>query len=56
MDGFHVERMAEDKLNIVIGTEVGDPIPREHTFDADNEIVPIGIDQFQECLWRGFDV
>jgi hypothetical protein len=48
--------MAEDKVNVVIGAEVGDPVPREHAFEADDQVIPALGDQFQECLWRGFNV
>ena len=37
MDRFHVEGLAKDKGDVFLGAEVGQPIPREITFDADDQ-------------------
>jgi hypothetical protein len=42
MDGFHVEGMAEDEGNPLLGAKIGRPVPREEAFDADDEIFPVG--------------
>ena len=36
------ERVAQDKGNLLLGTEVRQPLPREHTFDADDEVFSLG--------------
>ena len=40
MDRFHVERVAQDEGNTFLGAEVGEPVPGEDAFDADDEIRP----------------
>ena len=42
MNRSHIERMAEDKGNPFLLTEVCQPIPREDTLDADDHILSIG--------------
>jgi hypothetical protein len=39
---FHIERMAQDKGDSFLLTQVGEPLPRQHTFHADNDILFIG--------------
>ncbi len=39
MDRFHVEGMAEDKGDVLLGTEIGDPVPGEHTLHGHNDIL-----------------
>src|SRR3990172_5782954 len=39
---FHVEGMAENEGDIFLGTEIGDPVPGEHAFDGDHDILPEG--------------
>ena len=56
VDGFHIEGMAEDKGNAFLGTEVGEPVPGEDTFDGDDQIVPIGRNGLEKRFWAGFHV
>jgi len=42
VDGFHVQRMSEDKGDPFPLTQVSQPIPREDTCDRDDHIVTIG--------------
>jgi hypothetical protein len=42
MDRFHVEGMAEDEGDVFLGTEIGDPVPREHAFDSDYDVLTEG--------------
>jgi hypothetical protein len=42
MDGFHVEGMAEDEGDVFLGTEVGDPVPGEHAFYGDHDVLTKG--------------
>ena len=37
MDGLHGEGMPEDKRDACVGTEVGEPVPGEQTFDRDDQ-------------------
>ena len=34
VNGFHIERMAQDKGNRFLSAEVGEPIPGEDTFNG----------------------
>jgi hypothetical protein len=34
VDGFHVEGVAQNEGNTLLDTEISEPVPREHTFDA----------------------
>jgi hypothetical protein len=38
----------EDEVDVVFLTEVGQPVPAKHAFDADDESLSIGPDQLQE--------
>jgi hypothetical protein len=51
VDGFHIQRLPEDKRNSFTGTEVGQPLPGEETGDADDQIGPVGCDGLQKRLW-----
>jgi len=46
MDGFHIESMAENELNVILGTEIRQPIPGKGALGPDNEIVLIGLKDF----------
>jgi len=48
VEPFHVEGMAKDNGDVVLGTEVGQPTPRENTFDADDPFLAIWGKGFQE--------
>jgi len=50
MDGFHVEGMTENEFDAVLVTEIRDPVPHENAFDADDEIVHIGPNDFEEPI------
>ena len=41
--------MAEDECDLVVLTEVGDPVPGEHAFDTDHQPVEKGLDR----VWLG---
>ena len=56
MDGPHIQSVPEDKGDVLFGTEVGQPVPGEHAFRADHQIVPIGGDGFEEGFRLGLDV
>ena len=50
MDSLHIEGMAQDEGNPLLGAEIGEPIPDEHAFDGDNEVVPERFDGSQKGL------
>ena len=50
VDGFHVERMPEDKRQPLPSAQVSKPIPGEDTFDADDQILPIGRNRLEKCV------
>jgi len=50
VDGLPVERVTENELDAFAPTQVGDPVPGEHALDADDEIIAVGCDGFEEVL------
>jgi hypothetical protein len=48
--------MAEDKRNTVFSSKVSKPVPGEHTFGSDDELIAIGGDGLEKCLRGGFQV
>jgi hypothetical protein len=48
--------MAEDEIDVLIGTEIGQPVPGEHALAADHETLTIRFDQSQEGIGLGGDV
>ena len=43
--------MAQDEGNPLLGTEIGEPIPDEHAFDGNGDILPVGLDGPEKGLW-----
>jgi len=43
--------MAQDKGDSLLLTEICYPIPREQTFDANDDILSIGRNHPQKCFW-----
>src|SRR4030043_1017592 len=56
MDGFHVEGMAEDEGDVLLCAEVSDPVPGEHTFDSDGNVLAVGVDEVEKGCWVSIDV
>jgi hypothetical protein len=56
MNGFHVKSVAEDKGNLFFPAKVSNPIPGEHTFNANDQVIQVGFNHLHECLGVGFDV
>jgi hypothetical protein len=50
MDGFHVERTAEDEVNALPAAQIGQPVLGEHAFHSNHEIVPKRSDRPQEIF------
>jgi hypothetical protein len=40
MNGLHVEGVAENEGNVVLGTQIGQPVPGEHALDAHDQVLP----------------
>jgi hypothetical protein len=47
MDGFQVERVPADEGDPFPRAQVSQPIPREETFDRDDNIIPIGCNDLE---------
>jgi len=56
VDGFHVQGVTEDKGDTMLFTEIGDPVPGEHAFHRDHNILPEGFYDLEEDFAIGFDV
>ena len=48
MDGFEIEGVSQHEGELGLLTGIGQPIPAEHAFAADCEVVAIGLDQLEE--------
>jgi hypothetical protein len=48
--------MAEYELDVLVRAEISDPVPGEHAFDADNQVISIIGNHLEQGLWRGFDI
>jgi hypothetical protein len=48
--------MAQDERDSLLGAEIGEPIPYEHAFDGDDDILPVGLDGPEKELRRSFAV
>jgi hypothetical protein len=53
VNGFHVEGVTEDKGDLLLGAEVGDPIPGEEALDADGDVGSEGSEGIEEALFVG---
>jgi len=56
MDGFHVEGMAEDKLDTFLATEIGEPVPGKHAFHADYQVVAERRNRLEKVFRRAGNV
>src|SRR5262249_44734112 len=48
VDRLHVQGMAEHKSDLLLGTQVGEPVPTEQALNGDNQPVAEGRDRSQE--------
>lgn len=48
MNGFHIEGMAHDKGDAVFFAEVSDPVPCEHAFYCNHDIILERLDKSKE--------
>ncbi len=42
VDRFHAEGVAEDEWNVLFNTEIGDPVPGEHAFYRNHDVLTEG--------------
>src|SRR5262249_56215850 len=56
VDEFHVQSVAQHEGELLLGAEVGEPVPGVHALDADHDIGPEGGDGFEESLGPSGDV
>jgi hypothetical protein len=52
MDGLHREGVAEHKGDAFGGTQIREPVPREHAFRRHDEIVALRRDDLEKCRRR----
>ena len=50
VDRLHIEGVAEDEGDLLVGAQVGDPVPGEDALDGDDEIVAVRGDRSQKLL------
>jgi hypothetical protein len=56
MNGPHVQGMAQDKRNFLINTEISQPVPGEHAFCTDDNVIPVWFYGPEKKIRFGFDV
>jgi hypothetical protein len=56
MNGFHIESMSQDKGDMFLGTEIGDPVPGEDALNGYNDVFSKSFDGFKKDLGAGSDV
>jgi len=56
MNRFHVEGMAENEGDVFLGTEIGDPVPGEHAFDSDHDVLSEGSNDAEKSFRVRVDV
>ena len=50
VDRFHVEGVAEDEGNVLFNTEIGDPVPGEHAFYRDHDVLTEGSNDVEKIF------
>jgi len=56
VDGSHVESVAEDEGNIFFIAEVSEPVPGEHAFDGNDDVVSVRSNGFEEGIGLSVDI
>jgi hypothetical protein len=56
VDGFHVQRMPEDKRHPCACTQIGQPVPREDACDTDDHVGSIRCDSVEKRFWASWHV
>jgi hypothetical protein len=50
MDSLHVKGVAEDEGDLLLGADISEPVPDEHALEPGDDILPVGLDGFEEGL------
>ncbi len=53
---FFLQDVVENSWDILLGTQIGKPVPREHALDSDHQSPPIRCNQLQEPFRSRWDV
>jgi hypothetical protein len=56
VDRLHIQRVPEDKGQLFLGPEVGEPVPGQDAFDSDDQILPLGGHGLEPRLRTGVHV
>ncbi len=56
VDRLHIVGVAEDEGDVLVGAQVGDPVPAEEAFDADDQAVAVRLDQLEKAVGITGDV
>jgi hypothetical protein len=56
MNRFHVEGMAENEGDVLLDTQIGDPVPGEHAFDSNHDILTEGSNDTEKSFLVCVDV
>ena len=48
MDVLHGQGVAQSEGDAVVLTQVGQPVPGEHTLDSDHQVLAVGLDRAEE--------
>jgi hypothetical protein len=48
--------MAKNKGYVFLNTKIGDPVPGEHAFNSDGNVLAVRFDEFEEGCRVSFDV
>jgi hypothetical protein len=48
--------VSKDKVNVVIGAQIGDPIPAKYAFNADNDVIDKWEYDFKKQFRVGLDI
>jgi hypothetical protein len=55
VNGLHVQGVTEHEGNLLLGAQVGQPVPGEHAFTGDDQPLAIGRDGFEKGGRLGHD-
>lgn len=56
VNGFHVEGVTKDEGDLLLGAEIGEPVPCENSFDGDDDILSIRGHRPEELLRTSIQV
>jgi hypothetical protein len=56
VNGLHVQGVAQDEGDTLAGAQIGQPVPGEHAFDADHDVLAVRANDGQEVLGAGRSV